>query len=561
MNTLLKRLLTAGIFLLVSILITYLTEYNNTAQASEETKEYGGFTYEVRETGINIIKYNGNETDVVIFDELNGIKVTGIGSYAFYGCSNLKNIIIPESVVEIGYEAFSECTNLESINISEHVTSIWSDAFRGCSCLEIIIVDENNKVYDSRDNCNAIIYTATNTLVVGCRNTIIPKNVTRIGSSAFKDCSSLTSINIPSGVKEIGDSAFKGCSSLISVSLHEGLISIDWTAFESCSSLISINIPASVTSIGHGAFYNCAGLTSIKVHKNNTVYDSRNDCNAIIETAYNGLVTGCKNTVIPESVTDIDRGAFKGCSNLTHLYIPESVISIMNGAFDGCNNLVLYGKTGSYAETYAKEKNISFIIVGEKDSDTNDSSRTGSNSSDNSNSATTQKSGGSTEVNTGDKGTASSKTPAKKGTTLTVASKKLKVKVTSSKASNPTVAVVGTTNKKAKTITIPATVKVNGVTYKVTSIANNAFKGNKKLTKVTVGKNVTKIGKNVFSGCKNLKKLTMTAGKLKTISKNAFKGINKKASITLKGTKKAKTALRKKLKKSSIGYVKTWTIK
>jgi hypothetical protein len=222
---------------------------------------------------------------------------------------------------------------------------------------------------------------------------------------------------------------------------------------------------------------------------------------------------------------------------------------------------VLYGKTGSYAETYAKEKNISFIIVGEKDSDTNDSSRTGSNSSDNSNSATTQKSGGSTEVNTGDKGTASSKTPAKKGTTLTVASKKLKVKVTSSKASNPTVAVVGTTNKKAKTITIPATVKVNGVTYKVTSIANNAFKGNKKLTKVTVGKNVTKIGKNVFSGCKNLKKLTMTAGKLKTISKNAFKGINKKASITLKGTKKAKTALRKKLKKSSIGYVKTWTIK
>jgi hypothetical protein len=102
---------------------------------------------------------------------------------------------------------------------------------------------------------------------------------------------------------------------------------------------------------------------------------------------------------------------------------------------------------------------------------------------------------------------------------------------------------------------------VNGITYKVTSIANNAFKGNKKLTKVTIGKNVTKIGKNAFSGCKNLKKITITAGNLKTISKNAFKGINKKATITLKGAKKAKTALKKKLKKSSVGYIKTWKFK
>jgi hypothetical protein len=203
--------------------------------------------------------------------------------------------------------------------------------------------------------------------------------------------------------------------------------------------------------------------------------------------------------------------------------------------------------------------------------------------------------------------TTTTQQPAKKDTTLTVSSSKLKVKVTSSNASNPTVAVVGTTNKKAKTITIPATVKVNGVTYKVTSIANNAFKGNKKITKITIGKNVTKIGKNAFSGCtalgtvtigknvtsigskafykctklkkitipakvktigasafegcKKLKKITLTAGKLKTISKKAFKGINKKAVITLKGKKKAKTALKKKLKKKTIGYVKTWTIK
>ena len=151
--------------------------------------------------------------------------------------------------------------------------------------------------------------------------------------------------------------------------------------------------------------------------------------------------------------------------------------------------------------------------------------------------------------------------PAKKGTTFTVSSKNIKVKVTSSSKKNPTVTITKFTDKKAKKLTIPATVKVKGVTYKVTAISDKAFKGNKKLTTVTIGSNVTKIGKEAFSGCKNLKKITVTAGKLKTISKNAFKGINKKATITVKGTKKAKTALKKQLKKKSIGYVKTWKIK
>ena len=105
------------------------------------------------------------------------------------------------------------------------------------------------------------------------------------------------------------------------------------------------------------------------------------------------------------------------------------------------------------------------------------------------------------------------------------------------------------------------TVKVKGVTYKVTAVSDKAFKDNKKLTTVTIGSNVTKIGKEAFASCKNLKKITVTAGKLKTISKNAFKGVNKKVSITVKGTKKAKTALKKQLKKKSIGYVKTWKIK
>lgn len=140
------------------------------------------------------------------------------------------------------------------------------------------------------------------------------------------------------------------------------------------------------------------------------------------------------------------------------------------------------------------------------------------------------------------------------------------------------------TNAKAKKITIPDTITVDGVTYQVTSVADNAFKGNKtvatikmgnnvtsigknafksckKLTTVTIGKNVTTIGKEAFKGCKKLKKVTVTAGQLKSIGKNAFKSIDKKATIKVKGTKKAKNALKKKLKNKKIGYVKTWKIK
>ena len=151
--------------------------------------------------------------------------------------------------------------------------------------------------------------------------------------------------------------------------------------------------------------------------------------------------------------------------------------------------------------------------------------------------------------------------PARKGTIFNISSKKIKVKVTSSSRKNPTVTVTKIMDKKAKKLTIPVTVKVKGITYKVTGIADKAFRNNKKLTTVTIGSNVTKIGKKAFSGCKNLKKITVTAGKLQTISKNAFKGVKKNITITVKGTKKAKTALKKKLKKRSIGYVKTWHIK
>ena len=318
-----------------------------------------------------------------------------------------------------------------------------------------------------------------------------------------------------------------------------------------------------VTSIGNRAFYNCSGLTSIE---------------------------------IPAGVTSIGVSAFEECESLTSIEIPAGVTSIGHDAFGACLDLVIACYKDSYAYNYAIDNNIPVkLLEVETPGDASGDDKPTPNPTTPSNPK---------KDDTQQKPKA---VPAKKGTTLMVSNKKLKVKVTSSSKKNPTVTVTKITDKKAKKLTIPASVKVKGVTYKVTGIADKAFKNNKKLTTVTIGSNVTKIGKeafsgcsalkkvtigknvtsignkafykctklssivipakvktigsNAFAGCKNMKKITVTAGKLKTISKNAFKGINKKAAITVKGTKKAKTALKKQLKKKSIGYVKTWKIK
>jgi len=145
------------------------------------------------------------------------------------------------------------------------VTSIGNCAFMRCSGLATIEVESGNTKYDSRDNCNAIIETNTNTLIAGCKNTVIPNSVTSIGSSAFYHCSGLTSVTIPNSVTSIGIYAFSRCSGLTNVSIPNTVTSIGEDAFYGCSGLTSVTIPNSVTSIGQDAFRNCSGLTSVTV--------------------------------------------------------------------------------------------------------------------------------------------------------------------------------------------------------------------------------------------------------------------------------------------------------
>ncbi len=235
---------------------------------------------------------------------------------AFRGCENLYSISFPNSLTTIKSEAFVECHALKAITIPKSVTSIISNPFRSCSGLASIIVEDENPEYDSRNNCNAIIKTKQNELVIGCKNTVIPPSVTSLGESSFFGCSGLTIIDIPNSVKNIKR-----------------------YAFYYCSSLASITIPSSVNSIGENPFARCRNLSSVYVDADNSYFDSRENCYAVINTKNNEIVTACKNTIIPSSVTSIGKSAFYG-STIKSISIPNSVTKIGEIAFCDCKRLI-----------------------------------------------------------------------------------------------------------------------------------------------------------------------------------------------------------------------------
>ena len=200
-------------------------------------------------------------TSIVIPDA-----VTVINNGTFSSCSGLTSISIPDAVTAIGMGAFSGCSSLTSITIPNAVTAIGESAFINCGSLTSIVVESGNTIYDSRDNCNAIIETASNTLIAGCMNTLIPNSATAIGERAFYGCTGLINLTIPNSVTAIGERAFYGCTGLTNLTIPNSVTAIGDFAFNDCNSLAKVSFGEAVTLIGKLVFYNCSSLTSIISH-------------------------------------------------------------------------------------------------------------------------------------------------------------------------------------------------------------------------------------------------------------------------------------------------------
>ena len=295
-------------------------------QLNAQTFTYGDLIYEVNYGGasVTVLEHvDGTDAtgtltipDYVVYNG-NNYAVTIVDNSAFSYCRGLEGtLILPNTLEEIGDDAFDYCGFTGVVTIPASVEWIGYTPFYGCDGIEGFVVDPANEDFDSRDNCNAIIKKYNDELIVGCKNSTIPDGVVSIAEDAFNRCSGLTSITIPSSVTEIGGWSF-------------------WF-----TGLTSINIPASVTYIGTNPFGGCAELTEITVESGNTVFDSRNGCNAIIRTSTNELLAGCQNTVIPDDVTRIGDNAFYYCSTFTgKLVIPENITSIGKYAFEKCTGL------------------------------------------------------------------------------------------------------------------------------------------------------------------------------------------------------------------------------
>ena len=299
------------------------------------------------------VYYNGYSGDIVIpstvhYDNVD-YSVKEIESDAFHNCTSLTAITIPDGVTSIGSCAFALCSGLNSIFIPSSVTSIGSSAFAQCSGLNSIIVDSGNAVYDSRDNCNAIIETSSNTLIRGCINTTIPSSVTSIGDDAFSNYSKsipgglvydnfITSINLPDGVTSIGGSAFANCNDLTSINLPDGVTSIGSSAFAG-SSLTSINLPDNEPDLGAYVFLSCKSLTSID---------------------------------IPDGWTTIPWHCFERCNNLTSIIIPNSITTLNYQAFSSCRPTFLEYHNNCSMIFNAREEdgiclsNLETLIIGDE---------------------------------------------------------------------------------------------------------------------------------------------------------------------------------------------------
>ena len=472
--------------------------------------------------------------------KLSSIKIPAtmkrIEDEAFSGCESLTDITIPTGVLLLGEETFKDCSSLGSLTIPDTVLKIGEDCFKGCTNLTLTVTAPS-AAFDYAKS-NGIPYTiqnggklgdsiewyvdkTANELVVAGTGAIPDYETVGPWYSLYKD--KITKIIVSDGITRIGNNAFKGLTKATEVSLGTSVKEIGDNAFAACAGIKNVDIPVKVEKIGNGAFEDCASIEKVS---------------------------------IPANTSNIGDNAFNGCSSLGEVNIPASVTSIGKDAFKNTSkNTKIITEDGSAAADYAAENGIACTSKTSAEIKAEEEEKKKAEEEAKKKTEEPSKTQSTTAQQTTEQST---KNVPKKGAVITDGKFSYKVtKAGTTKKTTGTVTLTKAKNKNIKNAVIGATVKIDGITYKITAIANGAFKNSKKLTSVTIGANVTSIGKNAFTGCGSLKTITIKGKSLKKIGANAFKGINKKATIKVPKTKKK--AYTKLLKNK--GQAKTVKIK
>ena len=446
-----------------------------------------------------ITGYSGNATALYIPGEIDGHEVVAIGDRAFENRTDLRTVMIPDSVTEIEAYSFNNCTNLSNVTLSKSLKYMGGRAFGSC---EKITQIEIPKSLDNCGNSGYASYHGPFGACSGLKKITFEEGATEVSNGLFRGCTGLEEINIPDGVTKIESSSFEDCINLVSVNIPDSVIKIGNEAFAGCKKIESINIPDSVTEIGGSTFANCSKLSNVKLSKNLEYMGGRafGSCEKITQieipksldncgnsgyASYHGpfgACSGLKKIIFEEGTKEISNNLFRGCTGLEEISIPASVIKIERYTFADCTNL----KNVYFSNGVKNVENNAF---------TNCTSLTKVNIPDTVDSIGNSAFSGCTnliEVHLPDK-----------------------LKETASDTFSGC--------KKLTTINFPST---------LTTIGNSAFSGCESLPEAILPSGVEKIESNAFKNCKALKKAAVP-DTVSSIGSSAFYGCEALTDITL----------------------------
>ena len=498
-----------------------------------------------------ITGYSGNATALYIPGEIDGHEVVAIGDRAFENRTDLRTVMIPDSLEKIEFEAFYNCINLKIVDLSSNLTTIGYDVFGNCKSISKIEIPKSLKKFDGTwgsgtnlsygafggcSNLKTVNFEAGSTIVcaalfMGCdgiEEIELPDTITEIGDSAFKSCKNLNKVIIPESVTKIDGDAFAECSGLVDIKMHEGINTIGSRAFYKCDRLLDIVIPDSVEKIEFEAFRGCDKLENIKLSENLTIvgYGVFGDCKSIskIEIPKSlkkfdgtwgrgtnlsyGAFGGCSNlkTVNFEAGSTIVCAAlFMGCDGIEEIELPDTITEIGDSAFKNCKNLdrITMNNGIEILESSAFEDCFSLTTI-----NIPNTVKAISNS-------TFQDCTSLTEVHLSNilkEIPASTFSGCKKLTTINFPS---------------TLTMIGN-SAFSGCESLPEAILPSGVE----KIESNAFKNCKAMKKAVVPDTVSSIGSSAFYGCETLTDITL-GSKLKKIESQTFYGCTVLPSIVL----------------------------